>query len=158
MLHTYRNSDIAKWAKVAEELNAMMSLTYLAAAYANASINGILAASTTFYLSIHSASPSNPGANELVAGTGYTAVSGGRPPIAFGAAALGVQTSSGTGAPQTFAMLVTEAGGIPFFGLWTANTGGTYICGGATSGLSGSIPSGASVQFATGAVVCSVQG
>jgi len=131
-----------------------LALTYLASAYANAAINGIVAASTTFYLSIHALSPSNTGANELGAGTAYTAVSGGRPPIIFGAASAGVQTSTDT---QTFALLVAQAGGIPYFGIWTANTGGTYICGGLTVGLASALPSGASVVFTDG-VVLEVQG
>jgi hypothetical protein len=58
---------------------------------------------------------------------------------------------------QTYAMLVTESGGIPYFGLWTANTGGTFLAGGPTTGLSGSIPSGANVTF-TNSVTLTVSG
>lgn len=154
-MHTYHDPKIKAMAKVAYDLNAFMSLTYLAATYANLAIDGIVAASTTFYLSIHnSTGPSNTGANELIAGTAYTAVGGGRPPITFGAASSGVQVSNDT---QTFAMLVTESGGIGYFGIWTAASSGTYICGGVTSGLSGSIPATASVVFTNG-VTLSVQG
>ena len=77
--YQFHDPELAKMAGVATDLNSLM-LTYLAAAYASTAINGILAASTTFYMSIHSSSPSNTGANELVAGTAYTAVAGGRPP------------------------------------------------------------------------------
>ncbi len=154
-MHTYHDPEIEEMAKVAYDLNAFMTLTYLAPAYATLAIDGIVAASTTFYLSLHnSTGPSTTGANELLAGTAYTAVSGGRPPITFGAASSGVQVSNTT---QTFAMLVTESLGIGYFGIWTANSSGTYICGGTTSGLSGSIPSGASVVFTNG-VTLSVQG
>lgn len=127
---------------VADKLGARMALTYLAAAYASNMLGQITM--TGLFMSIHSASPSNTGANELVAGTAYTAVSGGRPPVTWGSPTTGVVSSSDT---QTFAMLVVEAGGIPYFGLWTANSGGTYLTGGATSGLSGSIPIGANVTF-----------
>ena len=54
-------------------------------------------------------------------------------------------------------MLVVEAGGINYFGIWTANTSGTYITGGTVSGAAGSIPSGANVTF-TNSVVCEVVG
>ncbi len=137
---------------IAENLGAQMALTYLAAAYANDMLGQIT--TTGLYMSIHSASPSTTGANELVAGTAYTAVSGGRPAIAWGTAASGVVTSNDT---QTYAMLATESGGITYFGLWTAATSGTYLAGGTTSGLSGSIPSGASVTF-TSAVTLTVAG
>src|ERR1700729_762647 len=102
-----------------------MALTYLTATVADNMLANIT--TTGLFMSIHSASPSNTGANELVAGTAYTAVSGGRPPIAW----------------------ATSSGGIPYFGLWTANTGGTFLFGGPTSGLSGSIASGGNVVFAS---------
>ena len=116
-----------------------MALTYLAATYASNMLGQIT--TTGLYMSIHTASPSNTGANEIVGGTGYT---GTRPAIAWGSVTTGVVTSNDT---QTYAMLVTESGGIPYYGLWTAATAGTYIFGGPTSGLSGSIPSGANVTF-----------
>ena len=140
--YQFKDPVIGDLAALAEELGARMALTYLAAAYASNMLGQIT--TTGLYMSIHSASPSNTGANELVAGTAYTAVSGGRPPIAWGSVTNGVVSSNDT---QTYAMLVTEAGGIPYFGLWTANTSGTYLFGGPTSGLSGSIPSGANVTF-----------
>ena len=119
-----------------------MALTYLSAAAAAACLGNVT--TTGLFMSIHSGSPSNTGANELVAGTAYTAVSGGRPPIAWGSVSAGVVTSNDT---QTYAMLVTQAGGIPYYGLWTANTGGTWLFGGPTTGLLGSIPNGATVTF-----------
>jgi hypothetical protein len=139
-------------AQVAFDLNALMALTYLPAAVANNMLANITA--TGLFMSIHSGSPSNTGANEIVAGTGYTAVSGGRPPITWAASSGGIVVSNDT---QTYALLVTESGGIPYFGLWTANTGGTYLGGGPTSGLSGSIPSGANVTF-TNSVTLTVSG
>ena len=143
--HRFHDPAIERMAQVAFDLNALMSLTYLPSAVANNMLANIT--TTGLFLSIHSGSPSNTGANELVAGTAYTLVSGGRPPLTWAAASAGVVVSSNT---NTFAMLVTQAGGIPYFGLWTANSGGTYLGGGPTSGLSGSIPSGASVIFTNG--------
>jgi hypothetical protein len=55
-------------------------------------------------------------------------------------------------------MVTTTAGGIPYFGIWTANSSGTWIIGGTTTGLSGSIPSGANVTFTTPAVAFVVGG
>ena len=143
--YSFHDPKIEEMAKVAFDLNALMSLTNLQNAVANNMLGNIT--TTGLFMSIHSASPGQTGASELVAGTAYTLVSGGRPPIGWAAASVGVVVSNTT---QTFAMLVTQAGGIPYFGLWTANSGGTYLGGGPTSGLSGSIPSGASVIFTNG--------
>lgn len=162
-MYQFHDGTIEAMAKVAFDLDALMSLTYLNSTYANDAVNGILEADTTFYLSLHSASPSTSGANEIL-GSGESGYSSGgytgtRMALTFGSASSGVQTSNDT---QTFPLLATFASGIPYFGIWT-DTGatshaGTYICGGATSsGLSGSIPSGASVIFTNG-VVISVQG
>ena len=150
--HRFHDPAIERMAQVAFDLNALMALTYLPAAVANNMLANITA--TGLFMSIHSGSPSNTGANEIVAGTGYTAVSGGRPPISWAASSGGIVVSNDT---QTYALLVTESGGIPYFGLWTANTGGTYLGGGPTSGLSGSIPSGANVTF-TNSVTLTVSG
>ena len=141
-LYKFHSPTVEDIARIADELGARMALTYLSAAAANNMLGQVT--TTGLFMSIHSASPSNTGANELVAGTAYTAVSGGRPPIAWASASSGVVVSNNT---QTFAMLTTQSGGIPYFGLWTANTSGTWLFGGPTSGLSGSIPSGANVTF-----------
>ena len=139
--HKFHDLSIGRMAEVAAELDAQMTLTYLSAASAAAMLGNIT--TTGLYMSIHTASPSNTGANEIVGGTGYT---GTRMAVTWGSVTAGVVLSSNT---QTFPMLVTEAGGIPYFGLWTAATSGTFLTGGATSGLSGSIPSGANVVFAS---------
>ena len=153
--HDFHDPEIEEMAQIAIVLGSRMALTYLPTSVATA----MLATITTggLFLSIHSASPGNTGANELVAGTAYTAVSGGRPPIAWAAFATDHQTSNTT---QTFAMLTTNAGGIPYFGLWGANTGsgsGGFYAGGPTTGLSGSIPSGANVVF-TSSVTLTIAG
>lgn len=146
--YRFHDKELEHAARIAEELGATMALTYLAGTYANNMLGQLT--TTGLFMSIHTASPSTTGANEIVAGTGYTAVSGGRPPITWGPPSSGVGVSNDT---QTFAMLVVEAGGIPYFGIWTANSAGTYIIGGPTSGLSGSIPSGANVTFTNGLTI-----
>lgn len=143
--YRFHDPTLAEIARIADELGAQMALTYLAAASAASMLGNIT--TTGLFISIHSASPSNTGANELASGTAYTAVSGGRPPATWAAPSSGVVVSSDT---QTYAMLLTQAGGIPYFGIWTANTAGTYLFGGPTSGLSGSIPSSANVTFTNG--------
>lgn len=103
--------------------------------------------STTYYLSLHTASPGTTGASE-VSGGSYA-----RQAITFGAASAGSQVSTNS---QSFTNMPAEAGGVPDFGIWSAASGGTYLCGGTTSGLSGAISSGATVTFATGAVSLNV--
>jgi hypothetical protein len=145
----FHDPDIAEMARIADLLKAVMTLTFLPATVANNMLGNIT--TTGLFMSIHTASPGTTGANEIVGGTGYT---GNRPAIAWAAAASGVVVSNTT---QTYALLVTQSGGIPNFGLWTAATAGTYLGGGTTSGLTGSIPSGANVTF-TSAVTLTVSG
>lgn len=147
--HKFHDLEIGRMAEVAAALDATMALTYLTTAVATAMIACMT--TTGLYMSIHTASPGNTGANEISPSTGYT---GNRPSIAWAAFSTDHQTSNTT---QTFALLASQAGGIPYFGLWTAATSGTFITGGPTSGLSGSIPSGANVVF-TSAVTLTVAG
>jgi hypothetical protein len=48
-----------------------------------------------------------------------------------------------------------EASGVPYFGIYTASTSGTYLGGGTVSGVA-SVPAGATVAFASGAVTLSL--
>ena len=98
--------------------------------------------STTYYLSLHSADPGTTGASEITGGS-YA-----RQAITFGAASAGSQASTNS---QAFSNMPAEAGGVPYFGVWTAATGGTYLCGGTTN-LSAAISAGAAVNFATGSI------
>ena len=147
--HKFHDKELERAAAIAKEFGSMMALTYLAATYADNMLGQITG--TGLSMGINSASPGTTGANELVGGTAYT---GTRPAIAWAASSGGVVSSNDT---QTFAMLVTESGGIPYFSIWTAATAGTYLTGGTTSGLSGSIPSGANVTF-TNAITLTVAG
>jgi hypothetical protein len=135
----FRDPEIAKLALTAEELDAYMAITYTTAAVATAMLACIT--TTGLFMSIHTASPGTGGANEIAYSTGYT---GNRPAIAWAGFSTDHQTSNNT---QTYPLLAIQASGIPYFGLWTAATSGTYLTGGATSGLTGSIPSGANVTF-----------
>jgi hypothetical protein len=147
----FRDPLIAEMARVADDLDAQMALTYLGTAGVTAMLAGITA--TGLFMSIHTGSPSTTGANEIVGNTGYT---GTRPAIAWAAAntGTGVVVSNTT---QTFPLLVLQAGGIPNFGLWTLATAGVYLTGGTTTGLTGSIPIGANVTF-TSAVTLTIAG
>jgi hypothetical protein len=49
-----------------------------------------------------------------------------------------------------------ESGGVPYFGLFTLVSGGTYLGGGTTTGLSGAISAGSTISFAIGAVTTSL--
>ena len=160
--HKFHDPALKALAEIAESLGAKMALTYLAATYASNMLSQIT--TTGLYMSIHTASPSNTGANEIV-GSGMSGYSSGgytglRQTIIWGSVTNGVvPTATDT---QTFALLATQAGGIPYYGLWT-DTGasghaGTYIFSNPTSGLSGSIPSGANVTFAPAALVLTQAG
>jgi hypothetical protein len=105
---------------------------------------------TVYYLSLHTGSPGTTGANEISGGS-YI-----RQAITFGSASAGSQSSSGTDASQSFTGMPAEAGGAPYFGIWTASTSGTYLAGGTTSGLSGAISSGSTITFASGGVTLSL--
>jgi hypothetical protein len=141
--HRYYDLELAEAAVVAAEAGAnMMALTYLTTAVATAMINTMTA--TGLFMGINSGNPANTGANEIAPGTGYT---GNRQAVTWAAFATDHQTSSNT---QTFPLLAVQAGGIPYFSIWTAATAGTVLTAGPTSGLTGSIPNGANVVFTNG--------
>ena len=151
MKRTYKFHDLntGRIADAAEAVDASMALTYLATATAAAMLATITA--TGLYMALYAALPGITGSGEIVGGTGYT---GTRMPVTWGTVTAGVVQSNDI---QTFPMLVTEASGILGWGLWSAATGGTFLTGGATSGLSGSIPSGSNVTF-TNALTLTVSG
>jgi len=146
----FRDPELEELAEIARLLGASMALTYLSATYASNMLGQIT--TTGLYMGIHTASPGTTGANEIV-GSGMIGYSSGgytgtRMAVTWGSVSSGVVSSNDT---QTFPLLATQASGIPYFSLWT-DTGatshaGTYLTGGATSGLSGSIPNGANVTF-----------
>jgi hypothetical protein len=117
---------------------------------ADTALDAIFVPGTTYYLALFTADPgsaSNAPASEVSGGTGPYA----RQPITFTAAASGTKVSGGTDAAQTFAGVPALASGAPYFGICSTLTGSTYMAGGLTSGLGGSIPAGASIVFASAA-------
>jgi hypothetical protein len=149
--HLFFNPEIAEMAEVAAYLESQMALGYLTTATATAMLANIT--STGLFVGLLTGA-SYAAATEIVAGTAYTAVSGGRPPVTWSAFATDHQTSSST---QTFAMLVAQTSGIPYFGIYSTNTTSTLLCGGPTTGLTGSIPIGANVTF-TSSITLTVAG
>lgn len=103
----------------------------------NTALDAILVTATTYYLSLHSASPGTTGANEL-SGGGYA-----RQAITFAAASAGSKASSN-------AQTVPNAGSVAVThtGIWTAVTVGTFKSGQVMT----SSVTAASISFPTGQV------
>jgi hypothetical protein len=114
----------------------------------NAGLNAMFVPSTTYYLALFTTDPGTTGATGEVTGGSYA-----RQAITFGSATSGSQASTNA---QNFTLMPLEASGVPYFGLFSAATSGTYLGGGTTTGLSGSIPAGSTIAFATGAVTTSL--
>lgn len=136
------DEELEKLARLSKELNALMSISYTSTAVATAIVACVTA--TAAYMGINS-SLNTAGATEIPynSASGYTQTT--RPAIAWAAYSSPGQVSNDT---QTYTMGASwTPAAIPFFSLWTASTAGTFLTGGATSGLSGNIPAGANVTF-----------
>ena len=120
----------------------------LPAAQENTMLNAGFVPSTTYYLALFTSDPSTTGASGEVTGGSYA-----RQAIAFGSASSGSQASTNA---QTFTGMPVESSGVPYFGLFTLVSGGTYLGGGTTTGLSGAISAGSTISFAIGAVTTSL--
>lgn len=94
----------------------------LSTAGLNEAADGVAAAVT--HISLHDDDPGATGANELTGGSPAYA----RQAVAWGAAASGVATMTGT---ETFD--IPAGSTVSHFGLWTASSGGTFLGGGALS-------------------------
>ena len=116
----------------------------LPAAQENVGLNAMFVPSTTYYLALYTTDPGTTGASGEVTGGSYA-----RQTIAFGSASAGSQASTNA---QNFTGVPVLAGGAPYFGLFTAASGGTYLGGGTTTGLSGAISAGSTVTFSIGSV------
>ena len=141
-----------------------MALSNLASAYANQAVNGMLAATApsapgTLYLGIN-----NPSTGASVGASEITSYSGTRPAITFAAASAGNLYLSST-STVTFTLtanITSGTAGYFYFSIWTAASGGTCICQGATN-LTGTINSGNAITFSgtsssTAGIIISVQG
>lgn len=115
----------------------MADLSNTAADLAGTAITNVAA-----YLSLHTADPGTTGANEVTGGS-YV-----RQSITWNSWASAATTSSNG---QTFSGMPSEAGNL-WIGTWSASTSGTYYWGGASAAVTGPIPSGGTVTFASGAV------
>ena len=102
----------------------------------------------TYYLALFTADPGTTGASGEVTGGSYA-----RQLVTFGPPSSGSQASTNA---QNFTSMPAEGSGVPYFGIFSALTSGTYLGGGATTGLSGAVPSGATIAFAIGAVTLAV--
>jgi hypothetical protein len=120
----------------------------LPAAQENTGLNAMFVPSTTYYLALFTSDPGTTGASGEVTGGSYA-----RQTIAFGSASAGSQASTNA---QNFTGVPVLAGGAPYFGLFTTVSGGTYLGGGTTTGLSGAISAGSTISFAIGAVTTSL--
>lgn len=106
-------------------------------------LTGIFATLTNYYLSLHTADPGTTGANEVTGGS-YA-----RQAIQFAAPSAGTQSSNTS---QSFTNMPAEPTGVPYCGVWTAASGGTFLWGGLVSGGSGAITGGSTVAVASGGV------
>lgn len=123
-----------------------MSLVLLPAAQANLAIDTIFVPTTTYYGSLHTATPGTTGASEVTGGT-Y-----GRQAVIYGAASSGVEVTTDA---QNWTLMPSCT--VTYFAHWTTVTSGTYLGGGLlTSSLT--VPAGATVAAAIGALSVSVQG
>jgi hypothetical protein len=109
----------------------------------NAMIQAGFVPGTTYYMSLHTATPGNTGASEVTGGS-YA-----RQAIVFTTATAGVESNNAT---ITFSSLPAEAGGIPYFGIWTLVSGGTYLGGGTVTGVPGPMSAGTSLALGAGTV------
>jgi len=107
-------------------------------------LNGAFPSASTYYLALYTTDPGTTGASGEVTGGSYA-----RQSFTFATAVSGSQASNSV---VNFVGMPAEASGVPYFGIWSAATGGTYIAGGATSGLSSAISAGATISFASGAI------
>lgn len=117
-----------------------MALNLLSAAVANAGIAAMFPAPGTAFGSLHTATPGQTGASEVTGGT-Y-----GRQSLQFAAAANGVELSNNA---QNWTLM--PACTVTYFGVWSASTSGTYS-GGGLLGSSLTVPAGATVTAAIGAL------
>jgi hypothetical protein len=119
----------------------MADLSTTAADLAGTAITNVAA-----YLSLHTAAPGTSGGSE-VSGGSYA-----RQAITWNSWSGGSVSSSDG---QTFSGMPSESGNL-YIGLWSASSSGTYYWGSSASAVTGPIPSGGTVTFASGAVTGTV--
>ncbi len=115
----------------------------LPVAQEDAALGAMFVAATTYYLGLNTTDPGTTGAGEVTGGS-YA-----RQALTFGTAASGSVASTNA---QSFTGMPAEASGIPYASIWTAATAGTYLGGLTTTGLSGAISAGSTIDVAIGGV------
>lgn len=114
--------------------------------FLNALLNNTSYAVATVYVSLHTASPGDTGANETSGGS-YA-----RQLASFGAAAAGVCSTD-----ALLQWLNMPAATITHVGLWTAVSAGTFLGGGALT-VSKTTTAGDTLQIASGDLDCDITG
>lgn len=117
----------------------------LPAAQEDAALDAMFVTGTTYYLALFTTDPGTTGASGEVTGGSYA-----RQALVFGTAASGGSKAS-TDA-QSFTGMPAEAGGVPYAAIFSAATAGTFLGGMTTTGLSGAISAGATIDVAIGGV------
>ena len=110
----------------------------------NNALKGVLVPGTTYYLSLHTATPGTTGASEITGGS-YA-----RKSIVFATPTTGSEASN---TAQTFTTMPAKL--IKYVGIWSAATSGTYYWGGALT-ANVTVPAGATLKFASGSVTASI--
>jgi hypothetical protein len=113
----------------------------LPTAQENTGIAAMFVPSTTYYLALFTTDPTTSGASGEVSGGSYA-----RQTIVFGAASGGSEAST---TAQNFTSMPSVT--VPYAGYFTTVTAGTYL-GGLQLGSSLTVPSGATVAAAIGAM------
>ena len=124
-------------------------MPYFPVATENAMVAAGIVPTTTYYMSLHTATPGTTGASEATGGS-YA-----RQAVTFGSASGGVLSSAGS---VTFSGLPVSTPGWPFWGLWTAVSSGTYLGGGVVTGAGGPTAAGYAATFSAGAFTIAVAG
>lgn len=117
----------------------------LPVAQENAALDALFVTTTTYYLALFTTDPTTSGASGEVTGGSYA-----RQAVVFGTGASAGSKASTTA--QSFVGMPAEAGGVPYAAIFSLASGGTYLGGMTTTGLSGAISVNATIDFAIAAV------
>ena len=113
----------------------------------NTGLDAMFVTSTTYYLALFTTDPGTSGSSGEVSGGSYA-----RQSIVFAAASSGSKASN---TAQTFTNVPALGSGAPYFGIFTAASGGTYL-GGGTTNSSTAISAGSTISVASGAITFSL--
>lgn len=102
---------------------------------------------TSWFVSLHTADPTDAGTGTEVAGSAYT-----RTAVTFGAAAAGSSSNTNT---ITFPTATGTWGTVTHCAIWTLSSAGTMLFYGPLS-ASASVTSGITYSFPIGSIVCSL--